>query len=102
MRRVVITGMGIWSCIGQNQQEVTESLRMGRSGIGEGVFLDSRIFREEFGHDEPAAEHHLVACRYGSGGKQGAEFLAVELKVPNHGTAENDPLPTEGAHPGIG
>ena len=34
MRRVVITGMGIWSCIGQNQQEVTESLRMGRSGIG--------------------------------------------------------------------
>ena len=34
MRRVVITGMGIWSCIGQNQQEVTESLRLGRSGIG--------------------------------------------------------------------
>ncbi len=34
MRRVVITGMGIWSCIGQNQQEVTESLRKGRSGIG--------------------------------------------------------------------
>jgi 3-oxoacyl-[acyl-carrier-protein] synthase-1 len=26
--------MGIWSCIGQNQQEVTESLRKGRSGIG--------------------------------------------------------------------
>lgn len=34
MRRVVVTGMGIWSCIGQNQQEVTESLRKGRSGIG--------------------------------------------------------------------
>ena len=34
MRRVVITGMGIWSCIGQNQKEVTESLRLGRSGIG--------------------------------------------------------------------
>ena len=34
MRRVVITGMGIWSCIGQNKQEVTESLRLGRSGIG--------------------------------------------------------------------
>ena len=34
MRRVVVTGMGSWSCIGQNQQEVTESLRKGRSGIG--------------------------------------------------------------------
>ena len=33
-RRVVITGMGIWSCIGRNKEEVTESLRLGRSGIG--------------------------------------------------------------------
>ena len=34
MRRVVVTGMGIWSCIGCNKQEVAESLRAGRSGIG--------------------------------------------------------------------
>lgn len=34
MRRVVVTGMGIWSCIGRNKAEVTESLRLGRSGIG--------------------------------------------------------------------
>jgi len=33
MRRVVITGMGIWSSIGQDLQTVTESLRQGRSGI---------------------------------------------------------------------
>lgn len=33
-RRVVITGMGIWSCIGRNKKEVTESLRAGKSGIG--------------------------------------------------------------------
>lgn len=33
-RRVVITGMGIWSCIGQDLETVTESLRLGRSGIG--------------------------------------------------------------------
>ena len=32
--RVVITGMGIWSCIGQDLQTVTDSLREGRSGIG--------------------------------------------------------------------
>lgn len=33
MRRVAITGIGIYSCIGKNIQEVTESLRAGKSGI---------------------------------------------------------------------
>ena len=33
MRRVVITGMGITSCIGNNTQEVLSSLKAGRSGI---------------------------------------------------------------------
>ena len=34
MRRVVITGMGIWSCLGTNLEEVKDSLYHGRSGIG--------------------------------------------------------------------
>lgn len=34
MRHVVVTGMGIWSCIGRNKEEVTASLRAGKSGIG--------------------------------------------------------------------
>ena len=33
MRRVVITGIGIVSCIGNNSQEVLSSLREGKSGI---------------------------------------------------------------------
>ncbi|MFA5632903.1 MAG: beta-ketoacyl-ACP synthase I [Porticoccaceae bacterium] len=33
MRRAVITGMGIVSCIGNDKKAVTESLRAGRSGI---------------------------------------------------------------------
>lgn len=33
-RRVVITGMGIWSCIGKNIDEVRHSLYEGKSGIG--------------------------------------------------------------------
>ena len=33
MRRSVITGIGIVSCIGRNKSEVLESLNMGRSGI---------------------------------------------------------------------
>lgn len=40
MRRVVVTGLGIWSCIGQDLRTVTESLRQGRSGI---IFDSKRI-----------------------------------------------------------
>jgi 3-oxoacyl-[acyl-carrier-protein] synthase-1 len=41
MKRVVVTGLGIVSSIGNNQQEVTDSLKAGRSGI---VF--SEIYKE--------------------------------------------------------
>ncbi len=33
-RRVVITGMGIWSCLGTDKESVARSLREGKSGIG--------------------------------------------------------------------
>ena len=33
-RRVVVTGMGIWSCLGTNLSEAKQSLYEGRSGIG--------------------------------------------------------------------
>ena len=33
-RRVVITGMGIWSCLGTSLDEVKDSLLQGKSGIG--------------------------------------------------------------------
>ena len=44
MNRVVITGLGIYSCIGKNLDEVKESLYQGRSGI---VLLPER---KEFGY----------------------------------------------------
>ena len=34
MRRVVVTGMGVYSTIGKNLSEVRESLYQGKSGIG--------------------------------------------------------------------
>ncbi len=34
MKRVVITGMGIYSCLGKNLDEVRQSLYAGKSGIG--------------------------------------------------------------------
>lgn len=47
MRRVVITGMGIYSCLGKNKEEVLQSLKEGRSGIG----IDSK--RIEYGYRSP-------------------------------------------------
>jgi 3-oxoacyl-[acyl-carrier-protein] synthase-1 len=44
MRRVVITGYGIYSCIGKNLDEVTDSLFHGKSGI----IFDA--IRKEFGY----------------------------------------------------
>ncbi len=47
MGRVVITGMGIYSCIGKNLEEVKDSLYKGKSGIG----IDS--IRTEYGYRSP-------------------------------------------------
>jgi len=47
MKRVVITGMGIYSCIGKNLDEVCKSLYEGRSGIG----IEEQ--RREFGFRSP-------------------------------------------------
>jgi 3-oxoacyl-[acyl-carrier-protein] synthase-1 len=44
MNRVVITGLGIYSCIGKNLREVTQSLYAGKSGI----ILDPK--RKEMGY----------------------------------------------------
>ena len=44
MKRVVITGMGIYSCLGRNLEEVTRSLYAGKSGIG----IDP--MRKEYGY----------------------------------------------------
>ena len=44
MRRVVITGTGIWSCLGTSLEAVRQSLYEGRSGIG------NEPIRKEYGY----------------------------------------------------
>ena len=47
MKRVVITGIGIYSCLGKNLEEVAKSLYDGKSGIG----IDP--MRTEYGYRSP-------------------------------------------------
>jgi len=47
MKRVVITGLGIYSCIGKNVEEVAKSLYAGKSGIG----IDPE--RSKYGYRSP-------------------------------------------------
>ncbi|MDO4214187.1 MAG: beta-ketoacyl-[acyl-carrier-protein] synthase family protein [Bacteroidales bacterium] len=47
MKRVVITGMGIWSCLGTTIEEVRDSLFNGKSGIG------IEEIRNEYGYQSP-------------------------------------------------
>jgi 3-oxoacyl-[acyl-carrier-protein] synthase-1 len=47
MRRVVVTGIGVVSSIGNNQYEVTESLRLGRSGIRASEEYREMAFRSQ-------------------------------------------------------
>jgi 3-oxoacyl-[acyl-carrier-protein] synthase-1 len=47
MKRVVITGIGIVSSIGNNKQEVTDSLRAGRSGITHSAQFEEMQLRSQ-------------------------------------------------------
>ena len=86
MRRVVITGMGIYSCIGKNLQEVKESLYQGKSGI----VYDKK--REELGYrscltgmvDEPDLKKHLSRRQRVSLGQEGEyAYLATIEALEN-------------------
>ena len=45
MKNVVVTGMGIVSCIGLNIQEVLKSLKTGKSGISSNMTYADMGFR---------------------------------------------------------
>ena len=46
-RKVVITGMGIWSCLGKTLEDVRDSLYTGKSGI---IFSQERKMPDSVPH----------------------------------------------------
>ncbi len=91
MRRVVITGMGIVSCIGNNPDEVTASLRAAKSGIVRADKYAELGFRSQV-HGQPNFDSELVDRRarrfMGDGGIW--NYASMEQAIKDSGLEEKD------------
>lgn len=92
MRRVVITGLGIVSPIGNNAGEVTESLRAGRSGIGFAPEYAEHGFRSQVhGMPQIKLEDHIDKRNLRFMGPGAAyNFIAMEQAIQDSGLEESD------------
>ncbi|MBA4490061.1 beta-ketoacyl-ACP synthase I [Paracoccus sp. S1E-3] len=92
MRRVVITGLGIVSPIGNNAEEVTESLKAGRSGIVFAPDYAEHGFRSQVhGMPQIVLEDHIDKRNLRFMGPGAAyNFIAMEQAIKDSGLEESD------------
>ena len=92
MRRVVITGIGIVSPIGNNAAEVEASLRAGRSGIVAAPSYTEHGFRSQVhGMPQIVLEDHIDKRNLRFMGPGAAyNFLAMEQAITDSGLEEKD------------
>ncbi|WP_282028978.1 beta-ketoacyl-ACP synthase I [Paracoccus marcusii] len=92
MRRVVITGLGIVSPIGNNADEVTDSLRAGKSGIVFAPEYAEHGFRSQVhGMPQIVLEDHIDKRNLRFMGPGAAyNFLAMEQAIKDSGLEEGD------------
>ncbi|MBA4612971.1 beta-ketoacyl-ACP synthase I [Stappia taiwanensis] len=92
MRRVVVTGLGIISSIGNSAQEVTESLREGKSGICAAPDYVEHGFRSQV-HGMPnidlAAEIDKRQLRF-MGDGAAYNYLAMQQAIADSGLEESE------------
>lgn len=91
MRRVVVTGLGIVSSIGNNAREVTESLREGRSGIEFSQEYADLGFRSHVHAPvriDPAEHIDRKLMRF-MGSAAAYNYLAMKEAVEDSGLAED-------------
>ncbi|MFL2777808.1 MAG: beta-ketoacyl-ACP synthase I [Paracoccus marcusii] len=92
MRRVVITGLGIVSPIGNNADEVTDSLRAGKSGIVFAPEYAEHGFRSQVhGMPQIVLEDHIDKRNLRFMGPGAAyNFLAMEQAIKDSGLEDGD------------
>jgi 3-oxoacyl-[acyl-carrier-protein] synthase-1 len=92
MRRVVVTGMGIVSSIGNNTQEVLASLREARSGISKAADYERLGFRCQV-HGAPTLEPEEAVDRRAMrfhGGGTAWNHVAMDQAIRDAGLEENE------------
>ncbi|MAK63315.1 MAG: beta-ketoacyl-[acyl-carrier-protein] synthase I [Maricaulis sp.] len=92
MRRVVITGLGVISPIGNNAEEVTRSLKAGKSGIGRMDSFVEHNFKCHVGGKptiDPAEHVDKRVYRFMSEGA-GWNYMAMEQAIAEAGLEESD------------
>ena len=92
MRRVVITGLGVISPIGNNAEEVTRSLKAGKSGIGRMDSFVEHNFKCHVGGKptvDPAEHVDKRVYRFMSEGA-GWNYMAMEQAIADAGLEESD------------
>jgi 3-oxoacyl-[acyl-carrier-protein] synthase I len=92
MRRVVVTGMGIVSSIGSNTQEVTASLREGRSGVIRAAKFAELGFRSQV-QGAPTLDAEEVVDRRAMrfhGGGTAWNHVAMDQAIVDSGLAPDE------------
>ncbi|MGG7643378.1 beta-ketoacyl-ACP synthase I [Rhodovulum sp. YNF3179] len=92
MRRVVVTGLGIVSPIGNSQEDVTKSLREGRSGITFAEDYAEKGFRSQV-HAKPdiVLEDHIDKRQLRFMGPGAAyNYIAMQQAIEDSGLEESD------------
>lgn len=91
LRRVVITGMGIISCIGNNKEEVLQSLKSGKSGITFSPEYSELGFRSQvYGKPNIVLEDHIDKRLFRFMGDGAAyNHLAMEQAIADSGLNEH-------------
>lgn len=92
MRRVVISGLGVVSCLGNSQAEVLESLRDGRSGISfNEVFAEKGLRSQVSGSVSiDTAEFIDRKARRFMGDAAAYSFIAMQQAIEDAGLEEAD------------
>ena len=92
MRRVVVTGIGAVSCLGNTQAEITDSLKSGRSGIVANESYQEMGLRSQVSGSVniDLAEHIDRKVRRFMGDAAAYAFISMQRAIKDSGLEESD------------
>ncbi len=92
MRRVVITGLGAVSCIGNSKEDITESLRLGRSGIVANESFKEMGMRSQISGSVniDITEHIDRKVRRFMGDSAAFAYIAMQQAIEDSGLEDSD------------